>query len=603
MVLATGDFNLFDKHKRDAVLRMLWILCSALILGTGSLTFGSPSDPVTLQDEGAQVRLSNGAISITVNKADATIREMTLGNSPNLAGRGAYFAVANSGGHDGWDVHNADFNVVRNTPDLVELSFGAQIGGVHFTQYYVLRRGDHGFYVYVLEQRRPGDPPEHTGQIRWSFYLNDRLFNYHLASDTEQGPIPDLKGARPVQDATFRLANGTVYTKYNYCVYLENDWVHGLCGSGPGSYGAFIVTPSTEFLQAPTKQEISVHAGPIIHRFLASGHFEPRELASPSIPDGWSKLCGPWMVYLNAGDSPQQMWRDAKAQAEKQKSQWPYEWMNNAEYPLQRGEVTGTLKLYDGKRSVTNALMVLAAPDPDWQVQVLDYIFSTRSDANGRFVMPHVRPGTYSLFGAVPGATDEFRKDHITVVAGKTTDLGTLVFTPAYYSAVLWEIGFADRTTAGFHLSDQPRQYGLDAAVPSNLVYKIGSSIPARDWYYAQAKPGDWEVDFDVDRSYKGDGVLTIGVAGQTRDPKLQVLVNNTAVGDYSGGNSSALYRSAVLGSSYYETKVIRFPSSLLRRGTNTVVLRLSHGSIMYDVLKLEVDDPTLPKTVPLAKN
>jgi rhamnogalacturonan endolyase len=564
-----------------------------------SWAMAAPNDPVVLEDLGTQVKLSNGKISFTVGKADATIRTMTLGSSANLAGRGAYFAVANSGGHDGWDVHNAAFKIERNTPDLAELSFGARIGGVYFTQYYVLKRGDQGFYVTVLMQRRPGDPPERTGQIRWSFYLNRTLFNYHLVSDTEQGPIPNMWGGVRVQDATVRLPDGTVYTKYNYCDYLENDWVHGLCGTNAGGYGAFIITPSTEFLQAPTKQEITVHGGPIIHRFLASGHFEPRELASPSIPEGWTKLCGPWMVYLNSGDSPQQIWADAKLQAEKEKAQWPYPWMQHPEYPLQRGEVSGTLKLYDGKQPAANALMVLTAPQPDWQIQVLDYIFNVRADANGHFTLPHVRPGSYTLFAAVPGVTDEFRKDNVTVTAGGKVDLGTVVFTPAYYSAKLWEIGIADRRTTGFKLSDQPRQYGLESAVPSNLTYTVGSSIPARDWYYSQAKRGDWNVAFNVDRTYGGEGVLTIGVAGQTRNPRLQVLVNDNPVGTYTGGNSSAGYRSAILGSSYYENTIIRFPASLLHSGANTVTLRLGSGSIMYDVVKLEIDDPKIPKQIP----
>ena len=559
----------------------------------------APNDPVVLEDLGPQVKLSNGKISFIVRKADATIRTMMLGSSTNLAGRGAYFAVANSGGHDGWDVHNADFKVERNTPDLAELSFGCQIGGVHFTLYYVLRRGDQGFYVSVLEQRRLGDPPEQTGQARWSFYLNESVFNYQLASDTEQGPIPNLVGAEKVQDATFRLKDGTVYTKYNYCTYVEEDYVHGLCGTNPGSYGAFVITPSHEWHQAPTKQYITVHAIPILHQMLQTGHFIPRELASQSIPEGWTKLCGPWFVYLNQGDSRQQIWADARAQAEKEKAQWPYRWMQHPDYPPQRGELSGTLKLYDGNQPAANALVVLTAPQPDWQVQVLNYIFSVRADANGHFTLPHVRPGTYTLFAAVPGVTDEFRKDNVTVTANGKVGLGTVVFTPSYYSAKLWEIGVADRRTTGFKLSDQPRQYGLESAVPSNLTYTVGSSMPARDWYYSQAKRGDWNVSFNVDRTYGGEGVLTIGVAGQTRNPKLQVLVNDNPAGTYTGGNSSAGYRSAILGSSYYENKIIRFPASLLHSGANTVTLRLGGGSIMYDVVKLEIDDPKMPKQIP----
>ena len=570
----------------------MWLMCCWA-------TAAAPNDPVALQDLGTKVRLSNGRISFEVGKEDATIRTMNLGDSPNLAGRGAYFAVANSGGHDGWDVHHGIFNIEKNTPDLATVSIRSPIGGVRFTQYYTLKRGEQGFYVAVLMRREMDDPPEHIGQIRWSFYLNSELFNYQLASDTEQGPIPDLSRAKTVQDATYRLADGEVYTKYNYCEYLETDWVHGLCGTGKAGYGAFIITPSTEFLQAPTKQEITVHAGPIMHRFLASGHFEPRDLSSPSVPGGWSKFCGPWMVYLNRGDSPQQIWSDAKLQTEREKAQWPYAWVQSPDYPLGRGALEGTLKLYDSNQPCANALIVLAAPSPDWQVQVLNYIFSARSDGTGHFVLPQVRPGTYTLYANVPGVTDEFRKDNLVVTSNHKTDLGTVIFSPPCYSARLWEIGVADLRTTGFKLSDRSRQYGLDQTVPTNLTYTIGVSIPSRDWYYTQAKPGDWRIKFSMDRTYSGNGVLTLSVAGQTRNPDLKMLVNDTPIGEYRGGNSSAGYRSAILGSSYHETRTLRFPASLLHSGENLITLSLSKGEIMYDELKLDIDDPGLPKVIP----
>jgi hypothetical protein len=74
-------------------------------------------------------------------------------------------------------------------------------------------------------------------------------------------------------------------------------------------------------------------------------------------------------------------------------------------------------------------------------------------------------------------------------------------------------------------------------------------------------------------------------------------LVNGAPVGTYTGGNSSALCRSAILGSSYYESRIIRFPAVQLHPGSNTLPpLRLNQGSVMYDMLKLEVDDPTLPR-------
>ena len=403
-----------------------------------------------------------------------------------------------------------------------------------------------------------------------------------------------------MQDATSRLADGSVYTKYNYCTYIEEDDVHGICGNAPGSYGAFVVMPSKEYLQAPTKQEITVHSGPIIHRFLVSGHFEPRNLSGQAVRGAWTKFCGPWMVYLNSGDSPRQMWADAKAQFRKQQAQWPYSWLQNPDYPLERGDVRGTLRLDEEKRPAREALLVLAAPQPDWQNQTLGYIFSTRADADGHFVLPHVRPGSYSLYAVVPGVTEQFRKDAIRVTAGGKLDLGTLAFNPPRYAARLWQIGLANWKTTGFKLADKPRQYGLDKKVPADLTYTIGKSTPAEDWYYAQAKPGNWTIAFNLDKAYGGQAVLTLGIAGQTSNPQLQVLANGRAIGSYSGGNSSALYRSAILGSSFHETKIIRFPASDLHVGGNTITLNMtSRGGIQYDVVKLEIDDPAQPGQAP----
>jgi rhamnogalacturonan endolyase len=141
----------------------------------------------------------------------------------------------------------------------------------------------------------------------------------------------------------------------------------------------------------------------------------------------------------------------------------------------------------------------------------------------------------------------------------------------------------------------------LDRAVPADLTYTIGQSKPSEDWYYAQAKPGDWRIAFNLDHEVHGEGVLTLGIAGQTSNPELRVYLNGSHIGDYAGENSSALYRSAVLGSSFSECKTFRFPASKFRQGANVVTLRLfGRGSVMYDTVKLEVDDPKLPKQIPI---
>jgi rhamnogalacturonan endolyase len=223
-----------------------------------------------------------------------------------------------------------------------------------------------------------------------------------------------------------------------------------------------------------------------------------------------------------------------------------------------------------------------------------------RADEDGNFTLPHVRAGSYSLYAVIPGVTEQYRQDNINVTANGKIDLGTIRFVPAYYSVRLWQIGDAAWKATGFKLSDQLRQYGLNLQVPADLDFVIGKSAPAQDWYYAQAKQGNWNIHFDMNKTYAGEAVLTLGIAGQTNKPDLHVLANGKPIGSYNGGNSSALYRSAILGSSYHETKVIRFPTTLLHVGPNTITLALGdHGGINYDVVKLEIDDPNLPKQIP----
>lgn len=549
---------------------------------------GQTSRPVRLNDLGDKAELNNGIVRFQVDKSTGTIQDMHFAESPNLAGRGAYFAIANKPGNDGWDIHNADFKVVKNTPDIVDVSVKATVGGCEYDQHYVLLRDGSGFYVYVRMSRPKGLPPETFGQVRWSCYLKPEMFDYAISNDQEQGLIPDLTGAEKVQDATYRTADGKVYTKYDFCDYYENHFAHGITASKPGGYGAFVVTGSNEYLGGPNRQEIMVHSGPIIHRFLNSGHFMPRNLAHPALPDDWSKLCGPWFVVFTHGGTTAEMWDRAKMYAKLQRSQWPYRWLEAPDYPLERPTVKGQLRA--NGRPAANALIVLSPTGSDWQAQILGYLFNTRSDRRGAFSLPKVRPGTYDLVASIPGYTEEFREEGLRVDGSGTVDLGDLAFRPEPVKREIWKIGFPDRTTKGFRLSDQPRQYGLDAQVPADLTYVVGKSDPAKDWWYAQTKPGDWNIEFPVSRAMSGMAELTIGVAGQTNDPRLHVRLNGEEVGVVTtAGNSSALYRSAVLGSSYYEVKKVTFPAEKLRRGANTITLRMEKGSIMYDTVRLAI--------------
>lgn len=50
-----------------------------------------------------------------------------------------------------------------------------------------------------------------------------------------------------IQDWTFKMADGRIYTKYNYADYIEGRHVHGMAGQQSG-LGLFTIQASHEYL-------------------------------------------------------------------------------------------------------------------------------------------------------------------------------------------------------------------------------------------------------------------------------------------------------------------------------------------------------------------
>jgi rhamnogalacturonan endolyase len=187
---------------------------------------------------------------------------------------------------------------------------------------------------------KASDLPGIYGQTRWGLRASENYFDYHLVRDSIQGPMPaksDLEEGDKIQDWTFTLADGTVYTKYNYADYIDGRHVHGMAGEKSG-LGLFVIQASHEYLNGgPTKQYQNVHSGPFLINMFKCGHFLSDIAASEGpIPGDWVKLHGPFLLYANKAKTIKDIWADAKAQSQKEISQWPYQWMNHSEYPLER---------------------------------------------------------------------------------------------------------------------------------------------------------------------------------------------------------------------------------------------------------------------------
>ena len=543
----------------------------------------------TVDETNRTSELSNGIISMTINSKGAVNYFALNGQDViNASARGSFYFSYNSAEYH--DLSPNAARIARKTDDLVEVIYTSDLGELIIEQSYILKKGVQGAYCYITLKGNASSVK--LREMRVVYRVDPSLFNYAYVSEQTQGRMvstTELTGVESVMDATYQLADGSIYTKYDWANYVDNDIIHGLCND---SLGIWVISNSDEYLNGgPMKQELMVHGTsktPLILKMLQGEHFGA---SAQYYNTSDEKIYGPFFIYPNKNISRQAVIADAVQVAENEQDKWPYAWMSHEYYDLDRSTVTGTLQFNNGI-SAQNMMLVLAQPGTDIYDQGKDYMFWSKADSLGHFTLPHVRKGTYSLyvFATEGEMIEELEFEDIEIV-DEHVDLGVLECQATKYENLLWQIGEADRTARGFNLSMQNRAYGLWDEVPANLLYDISSSEPYKDWYYAQTKKGNWTVQFDLDETYTGNAHLTMGIAGAASNPKITVYVNGSNIYNLSYSNDGSVYRSANQGGAY-QNKVITFPASKLKKGTNTVAFKMtsvgSRGGLIYDAIKLE---------------
>jgi rhamnogalacturonan endolyase len=521
--------------------------------------------------------ISNSFLTATFSSA-GKVTALTYGGRNIINGRAGFYMSNTS---TTWSP--TGLTVVTNTASMADIAYTSTMGEHH----YVVRDGVSGIYSYFISGNMGGA----IGEFRTVYRVDPALFpnSFNMRRSGAVPTLAQIEAATVIEDSTYQLANGSIYTKYDWADYVLDDHVHGFYGS---NCGLWVIPVSPEaYNGGPLKQELMVHVesnsgDSTVLNMLSASHFSAPAV---SVPAG--KIFGPWLIYLNNGSSA-----DAVAHAATEEAAWPYTWLSNSAYPTSRTTVQGKLQIADG-RSTNGARVVLAEAGGDLYAVGKSYWFTGLCDSAGNFSIPKVRPGTYTIYAyATQGdVTAQFEKAGV-VVSGSATNLGTLTWTPPNYPNKLWTIGTADRKAGEFKLGNQLRSYALFKQVPANLTYTIGTSTAANDWYYVQTGVGKWTIGFNLSQSYTGNAHLTIAVAASAKTPTVNVIVNGTKVGTLSYPNDGTVYRSANQ-SGYYRLTQFDFASSLLRSGANSVVLNMTAcagaptpGGIEYDIIKLEAD-------------
>ncbi|HUO10900.1 MAG TPA: polysaccharide lyase family protein, partial [Phycisphaerae bacterium] len=357
--------------------------------------------------------------------------------------------------------------------------------------------------------------------------------------------------------------------------------------------------------------------------------------------------------------TPEGLWQEALAKEKEEEAKWPYGWVNGVDYPhaAERGAAEGQIVLDDrqggggagGGRlehlrvGLTHADYVTAArpasaggqggaggvgrqggaggggrpggagrfnagpQNVTWQNDAKFYEFWVRGDEAGHFSIPAVRAGRYTLHAIADNVLGEFAEADVTVEAGKTVELGKVVWKPVRFGQQVWEIGKPDRTADEFKNGDIYNSWGLynkyAEEFPNDVTFVIGKSDPKTDWNLMevphrvgttgyQGRETTWTVVFEMDHVPTGGATLRLAFAG-TEARSLSVGVNGKEAGQVTGlMNTSVIHRDA--DRSYWQERDVKFPGTMLQKGTNRITLTVPAGSttagVEYDYLRLEVE-------------
>lgn len=512
---------------------------------------------------------------------------------------------------------------------------------------YTLDRGLSGIYTYSIFDHKADYPATSIGEARFCAKLNDAVFDWMTvdanrnmkmitAYDWDHGTVMNGKEMRRMNSGIYK---GQVEHKYDYSANQFDVLAWGW-SSMEKHIGIWFVNPTIEYLSGgPTKVELSAHrdatfgtdlnapAPPCLLNYWRGSHYGGSR-CDIGQGEAWNKVIGPFLIYCNAGASPNDMWKDALAQSKKETAAWPYDWVAGVDYPHkdQRATVSGQLVLKDAQApnaKVTRLLVGLTYPDytppggrgglVDWQQDAKHYEFWTIGNtADGSFSIPNVRPGTYTLHAIADGVLGEFAKASITVESGKSLNLGKLDWQPVRHGQQLWEVGIPNRTGIEFFKGNNYFHWGWYLEYPklfsNDVNYVIGKSDFHKDWFFEQVPHNEdpsnttgrgngrsttWTINYNLPKAPTGKAVLRLAICG-VGTKTIDVLVNDKPAGQVTGLNYNATINRDGIGGYWIERGVV-FDAAMMKAGMNTLKLTIPAGGltngIIYDYLRLELDE------------
>ena len=594
---------------------------------------------VTLVEREKVATLSNGLVTAAVNESNGRLLSLKSGDLELLGTGGAYWdgVGATTGAVNRWG-KDAAFQIVTKPEDqggeIAEIATrmnydrGPGVIPLNVDIHYILRRGEPGLRVLAVFEHDDNFPALKLDEGRMVLKVNPLVFDFLSVDEKRQRQMPtgedwdrgtplNLKEARRL---TTGIHAGEVEHKYDYSAPLAETKTWGW-SSTHEHVGLWVINPRSEYLRAgPAHIDLTGHldvnrgGAPVLLNMWQSMHYggRPIYLAEHEL---WRKEIGPFLLYVNHGGDPAELWRNACGRADLDRATLPDDWRG-------RGAVRGRLLIRDPQSpgaSAAGAWVGLTAPpytveapkeNPrtfDWQLDGKYYQYWVRADAEGRFQIPYARPGTYMLNAFVDGVLGEFHRADVQVGVGEAVDLSDLEWTPERLGRQLWQIGVPNRSAEEFRHGDDYWHWGLylkyPEEFPNDVKYIVGKSDWRRDWNYCQpprigpdgkVESTTWTIQFDLPQALRGTATLRLGIAGSRAPHGIEVTVNGAPAGSTGPlPDTGVMHRDGIRGA-WFEERV-PFDAGLLHAGTNTIGLHVPAKSwvegVLYDVVRLEVTE------------
>ncbi len=679
--------------------------------GAPAIAKTEAAKPVTVVENDTSWTLDNGILKATIEKDTGNMSALVY-RGTNTMGGGGYWEQTPRGSKKLTNTVTIDPTKNSGARAEVSVKGVTGGGRLDMEVRYALGRGESGIYAYAIFSHPASYGTMGAGESRYITKLNhdfnwisvdaDRNLLACTPEDWGAGTVIHAKEQRLLSTGFYK---NSVEHKYSYNAVQYKISAYGW-SSTKNHTGIYFINPTTEYLAGgASKIELVCHydannnPDPIILNYWSAGHYGGG--ASCRIPAGeeWSKVIGPMYVYCNALPTPKTaskadldtlaatagnptvpsawrenataLWQDALGQAKQEKAHWPYEWVIGVDYPHkdQRGNVTGQFVLNDPQAATTqlpNLTVGLTHADylggggrmaqrsgngntVTWAHDGNYYQFWADGNPDGKFSITHVRPGTYTLHAFADGVLGETAQANITVVAGKSLDLGKIEWKPVRYGKQLWEIGIPNRVASEFYKGDAanywlwgwPVRYG--ELFPNDITYTIGKSDCRKDWFFlqvphelsgawknpaakdplhqpfgwmkiadrgedlwrsiGQGRATTWTIKFNLDKAGQGQASLRVALAGADGNGGLAVAVNGQNVGTIRPNATNALRYNTDKG--VWQERIQTFDAALLKSGENQIQLTVPAGEItsgvVYDYLRLEVDENTNFKALSVA--